>query len=161
AGPAFAFIEANPRLQVEHTVTEEVTGLDLVRLQLDLAEGRTLAELGLADGAAPRPRGVAVQARVNLETMTADGGARPSGGVLRAYEPPAGPGVRVDGFGYGGSRTSARYDSLLAKVIVHAPDLPAAAAKAYRALCEFRVAGPATNLSFLQAVLQHEDFAAG
>ena len=93
------FIEANPRLQVEHTVTEEVTGLDLVRLQIELARGRSLAELGLVQAEVPRPRGVALQARVKLETMTADGAAKPSGGVLSAYEPPSGPGVRVDGFG--------------------------------------------------------------
>jgi acetyl/propionyl-CoA carboxylase alpha subunit/acetyl-CoA carboxylase carboxyltransferase component len=149
----FAFIEANPRLQVEHTVTEEVTGLDLVRLQLEIAGGARLSDLGLGDQAdvAP-PRGVAIQARVNLETMTADGQVRPAGGVLSAYEPPSGPGVRVDGFGYGGYRTSARYDSLLAKVIVHAPNLTAAAGKAARALSEFRIAGAASNLPFLGAL---------
>jgi len=151
--PRFAFIEANPRLQVEHTVTEEVTGLDLVRLQLEIAGGASLADLGLGDQAAvPAPRGVATQARVNLETMTADGQARPAGGVLAAYEPPSGPGVRVDGFGYGGYRTSARYDSLLAKVIVHAADLRSAAAKATRALGEFRLAGVSSNIPFLQAL---------
>jgi acetyl/propionyl-CoA carboxylase alpha subunit/acetyl-CoA carboxylase carboxyltransferase component len=151
--PAFAFIEANPRLQVEHTVTEEVTGLDLVRLQLEIAGGATLEALGLADQRAiPPPRGVALQARVNLETLTEDGQVRPAGGLIAAYEPPSGPGVRVDGFGYGGYRTSARYDSLLAKVIVHAGDLPAAAAKAHRALGEFRLTGVASNIAFLQAL---------
>jgi len=151
--PAFAFIEANPRLQVEHTVTEAVTGLDLVRLQLEIAGGATLDAVGLADQrAVPAPRGVALQARVNLETMTADGQARPAGGVIAAYEPPSGPGVRVDGFGYGGYRTSARYDSLLAKLIVHAGDLRAAAAKAHRALGEFRLTGVASNIPFLQAL---------
>jgi len=153
AGPRFAFIEANPRLQVEHTVTEEVTGLDLVRLQLAVVGGAKLADVGLATQAdAPVPRGVAVQARVNLETMGADGRVRPAGGVLTAYEPPSGPGVRVDGFGYGGYRTSVRYDSLLAKVIVHAADLPAAAAKARRALGEFRLAGASSNIPFLRAL---------
>ncbi|HVM98749.1 MAG TPA: carboxyl transferase domain-containing protein [Caulobacteraceae bacterium] len=151
--PGFAFIEANPRLQVEHTVTEEVTGLDLVRLQLEIARGARLADLGLGDQAAvPPPRGVALQARVNLETMTAEGQARPAGGVLSAYEAPSGPGVRVDGFGYGGYRTSARYDSLLAKVIVHAPSLATAAGKSARALGEFRLAGVASNLPFLRAL---------
>jgi acetyl-CoA carboxylase carboxyltransferase component/biotin carboxyl carrier protein len=95
---------------------------------------------------------VAIQARVNLETMTPDGQARPAGGVLAAYEPPSGPGVRVDGFGYGGYRTSARYDSLLAKVIVHAPDLYSAAAKTTRALGEFRLTGVSSNIPFLQAL---------
>jgi acetyl/propionyl-CoA carboxylase alpha subunit/acetyl-CoA carboxylase carboxyltransferase component len=153
--PRFAFIEANPRLQVEHTVTEAVTGIDLVRLQLELAGGRSLKDLGLAAQAdVPAPRGVAIQARVNLETMTAAGEARPAGGVLAAYEPPSGPGVRVDGFGYGGYRTSARYDSLLAKVIVHAGDLAAAAAKTDRALAEFRLAGVASNIPFLRALVR-------
>ena len=151
--PRFAFIEANPRLQVEHTVTEAVTGVDLVRLQLRVAEGETLAGLGYPDqGAVPAPRGVAIQARINLETMTADGGARPAGGVIATYEPPSGPGVRVDGFGYGGYRTSARYDSLLAKLIVHGQDLPGAAAKAARALAEFRLVGVASNIPFLRAL---------
>jgi acetyl/propionyl-CoA carboxylase alpha subunit/acetyl-CoA carboxylase carboxyltransferase component len=151
--PRFAFIEANPRLQVEHTVTEEVTGLDLVQLQLGVAGGATLAALGLGSQAAvPPPRGVALQARINLETLTADGRVRPAGGVLAAYEPPSGRGVRVDGFGYGGYRTSARYDSLLAKLIVHAADLPAAAAKARRALGEFRLTGVASNIPFLMAL---------
>ena len=153
--PSFAFIEANPRLQVEHTVTEEVTGLDLVRLQLEITAGASLDDLGLgAQAAVPAPRGVALQARVNLETMTADGQARPSGGVLAVYEPPSGPGVRIDGFGYGGYRTSARYDSLLAKLVVHASSLPAAAAKAYRALGEFKLTGVASNIGFLQALSQ-------
>ncbi|MCC7267564.1 MAG: carbamoyl-phosphate synthase large subunit, partial [Caulobacteraceae bacterium] len=163
AGERIVFIEANARLQVEHTVTEEVTGLDLVRLQIELAEGRTLADLGLTQAEVPRPRGVAVQARVNLETMSADGSARPAGGVLGAYEPPSGPGVRVDGFGYAGYRTSARFDSLLAKLIVHATagGLPTAAAKARRALSEFKVAGAATNIGFLQALLAHPAVVAG
>ena len=154
-GDRVVFIEVNPRLQVEHTVTEEVTGLDLVRLQIELARGRSLAELDLVQAAVPRPRGVALQARVNLETMTADGAAKPSGGVLSAYEPPSGPGVRVDGFGYAGYRTGTRFDSLLAKLVVHAPDLASAAAKARRALSEFKIVGAATNIEFLQGLLAH------
>ncbi len=153
--PRFAFIEANPRLQVEHTVTEEVTGLDLVRLQLEIAGGATLASVGLGkQSAVPAAYGVAVQARVNLETMTADGHAKPTGGVLDAYEPPAGAGIRVDGFGYAGYRTSVRYDSLLAKVIVHADTLPAAAEKSCRALGDFRLTGAASNIPFLQALMR-------
>ncbi|HYD45059.1 MAG TPA: biotin carboxylase N-terminal domain-containing protein, partial [Phenylobacterium sp.] len=163
AGERIVFIEGNARLQVEHTVTEEVTGLDLVCLQIELAQGRTLADLGLTQADVPRPRGVAVQARVNLETMAADGSARPAGGTLSAFEPPSGPGVRVDGFGYAGYRTSARFDSLLAKLIVHANagGLPTAAAKARRALSEFRIAGAATNIGLLQALLAHPDVVAG
>jgi acetyl/propionyl-CoA carboxylase alpha subunit/acetyl-CoA carboxylase carboxyltransferase component len=159
----YAFIETNPRLQVEHTVTEAVTGLDLVRIQLQIAAGSTLAKLGLRQFAVPAPRGVAIQSRVNLETMNADGTSRPTGGTLLVYEPASGPGVRVDGFGYSGYRTSAKFDSLLAKVIVHVRegDLASAARKAERALAEFRIAGVATNIPFLRAVLTHPDFAAG
>ncbi|MFM8939314.1 MAG: carboxyl transferase domain-containing protein [Phenylobacterium sp.] len=159
APPRFAFIEANARLQVEHTVTEMVLGLDLVELQLRIADGARLADLGLADGAPP-PQGVAIQARVNLETMTADGGSRPSGGVLAAYDPPSGPGVRVDGYGYAGYATSARYDSLLAKVIAHGRDLAAATARARRALSEFKIAGAKTNIGFLQALLTSDALSA-
>ncbi len=162
-GDRTVFIEGNARLQVEHTVTEEVTGLDLVRLQLQIAAGRSLAELRLTQGDVPAPRGHAVQARVNLETMAADGSAKPAGGVLSTFEPPSGPGVRVDGFGYAGYRTSARFDSLLAKLIVHAGagGLSRAVAKAYRALSEFRIEGSATNIAFLQNLLAHPAVAAG
>src|SRR5581483_3090088 len=96
----YAFIEANARLQVEHTVTEEVLGLDLVRLQLLLAAGRTLADLGVEQAAVPAPRGVAVQARVNMETLDATGAVRPAGGTITTYEPPTGRGIRVDACGY-------------------------------------------------------------
>ena len=160
---AFAFIEANARLQVEHTVTEQITGLDLVQIQLALAAGRTLAALGLDPGQVPRPRGMAMQVRVNIETMEPDGTARPAGGTLTAFEPPSGPGIRVDTSGYAGYRTSPRFDSLLAKLIVSSPSshLADVAAKAYRALCEFKIAGVPTNASFLQSVLRHPEFRAG
>jgi acetyl/propionyl-CoA carboxylase alpha subunit/acetyl-CoA carboxylase carboxyltransferase component len=158
----FAFIEANPRLQVEHTVTEAITGLDLVRIQLQLAAGGTLAKLGLRQFAIPPPRGVAIEARVNLEAMSADGTARPTGGTLLLYEPASGPGVRVDGFGYAGYRTSSKFDSLLAKLIVYTADgdLATAARKAERALAEFRIAGVSTNVSFLRTLLRTPEFAA-
>ena len=97
-GAGFAFIEANPRLQVEHTVTEEAFDVDLVAAQIRVAAGASLAGLGL-DGARA-PRGIAIQARVNLETMTADGQAVPAGGRITAFDLPSGPGVRVDTFGY-------------------------------------------------------------
>ncbi len=162
-GDRFVFIEGNARLQVEHTVTEEVTGLDLVRLQLQIAAGRSLSDLRLTQGDVPAPRGHAVQVRVNLETMAADGSAKPAGGLLTAFEPPSGPGVRVDGFGYAGYRTSARFDSLLAKLIVHAGagGLSRAVAKAYRALSEFRIEGSATNIAFLQNLLAQPAVASG
>ncbi|GGE02432.1 pyruvate carboxylase [Polymorphobacter glacialis] len=152
--PRFAFIEANARLQVEHTVTEAVTGLDLVAVQLAVADGATLAQLGLCQNQIAAPRGTAIQLRVNLETMMTDGSIRPGGGTLAVYEPPSGPGVRVDGFGYAGYTTSARYDSLLAKVIVHADGLAAAVRKARRALSEFKIVGAATNIDLLQALLK-------
>ncbi|HEY8573029.1 carboxyl transferase domain-containing protein [Phenylobacterium sp.] len=163
ADGGFVFIEGNARLQVEHTVTEEVTGLDLVRIQLQVAAGRGLGELGLGQRQVPAPRGHAVQARVNLETMALDGSARPAGGTLDVFEPPSGPGVRVDGFGYAGYTTSARFDSLLAKLIVHAGagGLSRAVAKAYRALSEFRIEGSDTNIAFLQNLLALPAVAAG
>lgn len=160
AEDSFAFIEANPRLQVEHTVTEEVLGLDLVRAQLAVASGATLASLGLAQGAIPKPRGHAMQLRVNMETLDETGATHPTGGVLAVFEPPSGPGVRVDSFGYAGYKTSAAFDSLLAKVIVHTPGEAwhDVVAKASRALREFRIDGVVTNIAFLQAVLAHPDF---
>ena len=160
-GERFVFMEANARLQVEHTVTEAVTGLDLVAMQLHIASGATLVDLGLDQPAVPAPRGVAVQARVNLETMTEDGQSRPGGGVLTAYEPPAGPGIRVDGFGYTGYATSPHYDSLLAKVIAHGNDLPSAVRKARRALAEFKIEGARSNASFLGALLENAPLAEG
>lgn len=161
-GDDWAFIEVNPRLQVEHTVTEEVTGLDLVRLQLAIADGATLGALGLDQAAVPAPRGAALQVRVNLETMTAQG-AQPAAGTIERYGPPGGRGVRVDGFGRAGYRTSLRYDSLLAKLIVSVPDggFGAAAAKAARALARFEIAGVPTNIRFLRALLGDADVAAG
>jgi acetyl/propionyl-CoA carboxylase alpha subunit/acetyl-CoA carboxylase carboxyltransferase component len=159
-GYRYAFIEVNPRLQVEHTVTEEITGLDLVQLQLQLAQRATLAELGLQQSAVPQPRGIAIQARINLETMGPDGRSIPSAGTVAVYEPCSGPGIRVDGFGYGGYRTSTSYDSLLAKVIVHigGSELATCARKSDRALAEFRIEGVSTNISFLRALLRHPAF---
>ena len=157
---AFAFIEANPRLQVEHTVTEEILGLDLVQSQLAVAAGATLGSLGLAQAYIPKPRGYAMQLRVNMEVMDETGGTRPTGGTLALFDLPAGPGVRVDTFGYSGYRTSAAFDSLLAKVIVHSPggNWTDVVHKASRTLREFRVGGVATNIPFLAAILSHPDF---
>ena len=155
----FCFIEANPRLQVEHTVTEEVWGVDLVKAQLRLAGGASLDEVGVKGAV---PRGHAIQLRVNMETMTADGSAKPGGGTLTVFEPPSGPGVRVDTYGYAGYRTNPNFDSLLAKVIVHAPspDFADALARAERALAAFRLEGAPSNIAFLRALLAHPDFRA-
>ena len=163
ADPPFVFIEANARLQVEHTVTEAITGVDLVQAQIRLAEGASLADLGLPDPDAPSPARFAIQARVNLESLAPDGSVRPSSGVLTAYEAPSGPGVRTDGFGYAGYRTSTAFDSLLAKVICSADgaDAGPAVARSLRALSEFRLEGVATNIGLLRNILRHPDFVAG
>src|SRR5262249_23486284 len=154
----FFFIEANPRLQVEHTVTEQVIGIDLVQLQLALAGGRSLAALGLIEGV-PAPTGYALQLRINMETMDAAGGATPSAGTLTAFDLPFGAGVRVETFGYTGYRTTTAFDSLLAKLIVHTRGGTFAdvVRKASHALAQFRIAGIATNIGFLQALLRHPD----
>lgn len=161
-GEEFHFIEANPRLQVEHTVTEEVTGVDLVVTQLRLAAGDSLAALGLA-GPPPRPRGYALQARVNAESPTADGSALPSTGTLTRFDVPTGPGVRVDTAARNGAEIGARYDSLLAKVITHVPhgDFAAVCERASRALADFAVEGVRTGIPLLRALLAHPGFTAG
>ncbi len=143
------FLEVNPRLQVEHTVTEEVFGVDLVAVQLDLARGRTLAELALPD----RPRGWAVQARVNAESMTAQGDPLPSTGVVAQFAPPSGPGVRADTACLSGLRQSARFDSLLVKVIARGSSFPAAVRRCSDALAETVISGVGTNIGVLRAVL--------
>ncbi|EON16095.1 biotin carboxylase [Cupriavidus sp. GA3-3] len=156
-GPSFWFMEANPRLQVEHTVTEMVTGVDLVQTQLAIAAGARLADLGLEQ--APAPRGIAVQLRINAEHLDAQGQLRPASGTLTAFEPPNGPGVRVDSAGFAGMTANPRFDSLLAKLIVHEPggNFARALAIAYRALCEFRIEGIDTNRRLLQDLLQLDD----
>ncbi len=150
-----AFLEVNPRLQVEHTVTEQVTGLDLVELGLRVADGASLVTLAL-DALTPGtgPRGVAVQARVNAETLRPDGTLLPGDGTLSRFQPPAGRGVRVDTAGYPGYTVSPRYDSLLAKVITTGGTLEEAARRAVRALAEFDIAGVPVNAGLLQALLQ-------
>jgi acetyl-CoA carboxylase carboxyltransferase component/biotin carboxyl carrier protein len=160
--PRFYFIEANPRLQVEHTVTEEVTGLDLVALQLRLATGGSLASVGLDRAELQPPRGFAIELRVNMESMEPDGTVKPSGGTLAAFEPPAGGGLRVDSLGYAGYTTSPRFDSLLAKLIVRSPSPSFADAvrRARRALAEFKIEGVPTNVPFLRALLGHPDVVA-
>ncbi|WP_198086447.1 carboxyl transferase domain-containing protein [Variovorax sp. E3] len=157
----FVFIEANPRLQVEHTVTEAVTGLDLVQLQIEVAAGQSLSALGVAaDRTAPQ-RGFAVQWRINAETLDTQGNARPSGGTLARFDLPAGPGVRVDTHGYAGLAPSPHYDTLLAKLIVHSPSPRFADAlrRSLRALDECHIEGIATNLSLLRAIAARPEFA--
>jgi acetyl/propionyl-CoA carboxylase alpha subunit len=156
----FVFIEANPRLQVEHTITEQVTGVDLVALQIGLAAGRTLSELGLNPASPPLPRGFAIQVRVNAEMTDAQGLARPAHGRLERFDPPTGPDVRVDTHAYAGYEPSPNFDTLLAKLIVSSatPKFDAAVRRLQRALAEFRIAGVPTNLDLLRALVQRDDF---
>jgi acetyl/propionyl-CoA carboxylase alpha subunit/acetyl-CoA carboxylase carboxyltransferase component len=161
----FVFLEVNPRIQVEHTVTEETTGTDLVALQLAIARGASYYQLGLPAGIASdgteiigepaAHRGIAIQARVNVETFAADGSVVPAAGTLTVFSPPGGPGVRVDTYGQPGLATNPQYDSLLAKVIAHvrAPSFPAAVRKVWTALGEFAIEGVATNIGFLRELL--------
>jgi acetyl/propionyl-CoA carboxylase alpha subunit/acetyl-CoA carboxylase carboxyltransferase component len=160
AEPPFVFIEANPRLQVEHTVTEEVTRLDLVQFQIALAAGGSLVSLGLDPAHAPKVEGFAIQWRVNAETLDAQGNARPSSGVLTRFDLPSGPGVRVDTHGVAGAQPSPHYDTLLAKVIVHSrsPMFADAVRKSRRVLAETHIAGLATNLPLLRAVAARTQF---
>ena len=163
----FVFIEANARLQVEHPVTEAVYGVDLVQAQIRVALGQSLGDLGLTQAAIGAPRGVAIQMRVNLESLQADGQVRASQGTITAYDMPSGPGVRVDGFGTVGYTTSLAFDALLAKIIVHCPsahDVSAQCASAHfeqamrsasRALDQTVIAGITTNLPVLRAILRH------
>jgi len=153
----YVFIEANPRLQVEHTITEEVTGIDLVQTQIAIAAGERLADLGLDPAAPPAPGGFAIQWRINAETLDAQGNAQPGSGTLTRFDLPAGPGIRVDTHGVAGGSPSPHYDTLLAKLIVHAraPSFEAALRRSARALAEFRIAGVATNLPLLRALAAH------
>ena len=152
---AYYFIECNPRIQVEHTVTEQVTGIDIVEAQFQIASGVTLASMGLADQAAVgAPRGFAVQARV---VATAPGS-------ITAYKEPTGPGVRVDACGYLGYTPPPQFDPLLAKVIGasnSSASLASALDRTLRALEEFHIAGLSTNLPQLRAMLIHPSMRAG
>lgn len=156
-GFGYAFIEMNPRIQVEHTVTEEVTGVDLVLAQLQIASGATLADLGLVQQTA-RPDRTAIQCRLTTEDP-ADG-FRPSTGTIAAYRSPGGPGIRLDGATYTGAHVLPYYDSLLVKMTTSGADLEQAARRARRGLDEFRVRGVSTNVGFLRALLDDPDFLA-
>ena len=155
----YYFIECNPRIQVEHTVTEQVTGIDLVEAQFQIAAGASLQSLGLADQqAVGAPRGFAVQARVVAR----------GAGTLSAYKEPSGAGVRVDASGYVGYAPPPQFDPLLAKVVGtsqsregEALAFPAAIDKTRRALEEFHVGGLATNIAQLKAILAHPAVRAG
>jgi acetyl/propionyl-CoA carboxylase alpha subunit/acetyl-CoA carboxylase carboxyltransferase component len=155
----FVFIEANPRLQVEHTVTEEVTGVDLVQAQISIAAGSTLAGIGLDPAHPPQARGFAVQWRINAETLDAQGQARPSSGQITRCELPSGPGIRVDSHARHGAAPSPHYDSLLAKLIVshRSGHFDAVLRRSQRALAECQIAGLATNLPLLRALAANSE----
>ncbi len=151
----YYFIECNPRIQVEHTVTEQVTGIDLVETQFHIASGATLSSLGLADQkAVGAPRGYAVQARVVVRGQ----------GTIHAYKEPSGPGVRVDASGYAGYAPPVQFDPLLAKVVCGSNStatLASAVQRTQRALAEFHIAGIATNLLQLRSILSHPSVGEG
>lgn len=153
------FIEMNPRIQVEHTVTEEVTDIDLVTSQIRIAAGQTLAEMGIRQEGI-RVNGAALQTRITTEDPA--NGFRPDTGRIVAYRSPGGAGVRLDGAtASAGSEVTGHFDSLLVKLTCRGSDFPTAVARARRALAEFRIRGIRTNISFLQAVLDDPGFVRG
>jgi acetyl/propionyl-CoA carboxylase alpha subunit/acetyl-CoA carboxylase carboxyltransferase component len=157
------FIEANPRLQVEHTITEEVTGVDLVHAQIAIAAGQTLAAIGLDPQRPPPVRGFALQWRINAETLDASGRARPASGRIERCEFAQGPGVRVDTHARAGLAPSPQYDTLLAKLVVshRSAHFDDALRRSQRALAETRIAGLDTNLALLRTLAAHPDLARG
>ena len=155
----YQFIEMNPRIQVEHTVTEEVTDVDLVQAQMRIAAGETLADLGLSQDAVSL-HGAALQCRITTEDPA--NGFRPDTGKITTYRSPGGAGVRLDGgTTYTGAEVSAHFDSMLTKLTCRGRDFAAAVERAQRAVAEFRIRGVSTNIPFLQAVLDDPDFQAG
>jgi acetyl-CoA carboxylase biotin carboxylase subunit len=151
----FFFIEVNARIQVEHTVTEEVTGIDLVQKQIQIASGEPL---GFSQEDI-RPEGHAIECRINAEDPDRD--FQPSPGMIDLFVPPGGPGVRVDSHCYSGYRIPADYDSMIGKLLVHRPDRRQAIATMLRALDEFVIRGPKTTIPILRRILTHSDFRAG
>ena len=154
----YVFIEMNPRIQVEHTVTEEITDVDLVASQMRIADGETLEDLGLRQESL-RPRGAAMQCRITTEDPA--NGFRPDTGRITSYRTPGGAGIRLDGAAHLGAEIGAHFDSMLVKLTCRGRDFPAAIARARRALAEFRVRGVSTNIPFLLAVVTDSDFRAG
>jgi len=153
------FIEMNPRIQVEHTVTEEVTDVDLVQSQMRIAAGETLTDLGLRQDAI-QLRGAALQCRITTEDPANN--FRPDTGRITTYRSPGGAGIRLDGgTTYTGAEVSAHFDSMLTKLTCRGRDFATAVDRATRAVMEFRIRGVATNIPFLHALLSDPDFRAG
>jgi pyruvate carboxylase len=147
-------------VQVEHTVTENVTGIDIVQSQILIASGMSLEELGLTQDTILPPTGVAMQCRVTTEDPSQD--FRPDTGTISVFRAPGGFGIRLDeGPGFNGAHITPHYDSLLVKITAHARTHKDAARKLTRAIREFRVRGVKTNKSFLLNVLSHPDFLEG
>jgi pyruvate carboxylase len=153
------FIEMNPRIQVEHTVTEEVTDVDLVQSQMRIAAGESLADLGLEQDKL-QLRGAALQCRITTEDPASD--FRPDTGKITTYRSPGGAGIRLDGGTVAaGAQISPHFDSMLVKMTCRGRDFGTAVRRARRGLAEFRLRGVTTNIPFLQAVLDDPDFVAG
>src|SRR3954471_17273096 len=152
------FIEMNPRIQVEHTVTEEITDVDLVASQMRIADGETLEALGLSQETLT-VHGAAMQCRITTEDPA--NGFRPDTGRITGYRSPGGAGIRLDGGTNLGAEISAHFDSMLVKLTCRGRDYAAAVARSRRALAEFRVRGVSTNIPFLLAVVNDPDFRAG
>ena len=153
------FIEMNPRIQVEHTVTEEITDIDLVQSQMRIAAGESLADLGLTQSTITM-HGFAIQCRITTENPAL--GFKPDSGKITTYRSPGGAGIRLDGGTISaGSEVSPHFDSLLVKLISRGRDFHSAVLRAQRALAEFRIRGVSTNISFMQAVLADQTFASG
>lgn len=154
------FMEANPRLQVEHTITEEVCGIDLVEAQILIAGGASLAELGLDQARIGKPSSMAIQLRISAEIMETGGSVCPSAGKLVRYDMPKGPGIRVDDYAHAGASTNPNFDSLLAKIIITQFGENGLAtyskllARARRAIGECRIEGVETNQFLLAALLE-------
>jgi pyruvate carboxylase len=154
----YVFIEMNPRIQVEHTVTEEITDVDLVASQMRIADGETLEDLGLSQDTLT-VRGASLQCRITTEDPA--NGFRPDTGRITGYRSPGGAGIRLDGGSHLGADISAHFDSMLVKLTCRGRDFSTAVARARRALAEFRVRGVSTNIPFLMAVVNDPDFRAG
>lgn len=161
AGDDFYFIECNPRLQVEHTVTEEILDIDLVQAQLMIAQGASLADLKLTQKDIAKPNGYAVQARICLETLNSDGTSKPSEGTLNVFSPPSGPGIRIDTGVSAGDTYTTLYDSMVAKFIARAPQFDMALNRLKRSVDECELLGVPNNLNLLSVLLSNPDVHSG
>lgn len=159
----FFFIELNPRIQVEHTITEAITNLDLVAHQLEIAAGKSLADLNITQEKIAPPQGLSIQLRINAETVSTAGEAGdfvPASGKIDQFYPASGPGVRVDTHAYPGYSPNPFFDNMLAKLIVYTAgsDFKDLCRKADRSLSEFQIIGVDTNIDFLRRFISMDQF---